>query len=52
VFAGVIEVLYGSPFISGRFPVSLESARVRRVGENGERAVGVMGCEETKYGEW
>jgi len=51
-FVGVIKVLFGSPFISGRFLVSLKSASVQIVGESGVRRAGVIGCGETGYGEW
>ena len=44
--------LFGSLFISGRFPVSLISASVHIVGESGVRRAGEIACEETGYGEW
>jgi hypothetical protein len=52
VFVGVIKVLTGSPFISGRFPVRLKSACVHMVGESGDRRVEMIGCGETGDGEW
>ena len=52
VFVGGIKALLGSPFISGRFPVSLKSASVHIVGESGVRRAWVIGGGETRYGEW
>ena len=52
MFVGGIKALSGSPFMSGRFPVYLESACIRIVRANGGRRVGMIDCGETGYGEW
>ena len=52
MFVGSIKARAGSPSISGRFPAILESACERIVGEGGGSRIGVIGCEETGFGEW
>ena len=52
MFVGGVKASSGSPFILEIFPVNLESACVRNVGESVWRRVGAIGCGETGYGGW
>ena len=52
MFAYGIRAPFGSPFILGRFPVSLKPESVHLVGESGVCGAGVVGRGETGYGDW